>query len=88
MVHSQQGHACAANWRSSNDASAVATKVSRPIIETWVEEPHDLAPARLQPSEVGSFGKIAIGTRQGEVFRRFPAAMLSRLNVLDMETQF
>jgi hypothetical protein len=88
VVHSQQGNGGAAYWRFPNEVSAVATKVLLPSIAARVEKPHDLAPAWFERGEVGAFCKIAIGTRQSEVLGRFPAAVLSRRDVLDMKVQF
>jgi hypothetical protein len=87
VVHLEQRNTGPACRRFANDARSVMAEMHVPFIASRIKEPHNPFIDGIEPREIWAFCQIAFGACQGKITGTFPATMLSRPDVFNVECQ-
>lgn len=84
-IHVQHNYRRAANGGLADDVRSLHSEVLVPTLLPWVEERRQLFRVGVSARDVTRFREIAIDARQRKIVRVVGAAVLSRIDVLDLK---
>ena len=86
-VDVEDGHRGSTHGRSSDQSCALPLEVLGPPILPWMEEPGQLARARIKPSDVRPLVQIAVEACESEVVDLGGSIVLLRDDMVNVERQ-
>jgi hypothetical protein len=85
-VHAKHVDRRAADGRPSNNDDAAPLKMIIPAVNAWIEQNCHQTCRRIDAREIRALVEVAVDARESKIIGVACTAVLSRNNVLDMES--